>query len=216
MTSRAEITQEPRSVRQKAARWLRPLMVAALILRCANAFAAPGNDGDRKFDRQLRRNVHRGAESQKVKVILTLRPGARRGLLMRLAAQGVKITDNYSLTEAMVANLPKGMVRRLADDRDVVSISTSTLASDNLSGSTVTEPLSFLNPPVCLPSGLLPTNSIVVFAPESAYFVSAASAKSDAMKPAKAIPRMQRMKILRDAQRPPVCNGSRRAARPCL
>ena len=57
-------------MRQKAARWLRPLMVVALLLRCANVFGAPADD-DQKFDHKLRDEVRQGSSHDRIQVIVS-------------------------------------------------------------------------------------------------------------------------------------------------
>ena len=67
MTWREDTTTEHRSTRQRASRWLRPLMVAALLLRCTSVFGAPaGDDEDRKLDGSLRHQVKQGSSSERV------------------------------------------------------------------------------------------------------------------------------------------------------
>ena len=87
MTWREETTTEQRSARQRASRWLRPILVAALILRCTSVFGAPaGDDEDRKLDGSLRHRVRQGDSSERVSVIVTPKRGARARILA--AAEG--------------------------------------------------------------------------------------------------------------------------------
>ena len=66
MTWREEASTERRA-RQRASRWLRPILVAALILRCTTVFGAPaGDDEDRKLDGSLRHRVRQGSSSENV------------------------------------------------------------------------------------------------------------------------------------------------------
>ncbi len=123
MNWREQTTKEHRSTRQKAARWLRPVMVAALLLRCANVFGAPASDEDQKFDHALRDKVKQGSSGDRIQVIVSTRPGARGQLMKRLAADGAKVNGQYALTDAVVVSLSKGQARKLAKNGDVVAIS---------------------------------------------------------------------------------------------
>ncbi|HZI81099.1 MAG TPA: S8 family serine peptidase, partial [Vicinamibacterales bacterium] len=123
MTLRVETTEEHRSSRQRAARWLRPLMVVGLLLRCADVFGAPAKDHDQKFDHVLRQQVRQGSSSDGIKVIVTTKPGKRGAVVKRLIHDGAKVNAQYALTDAVVARLSKGQARKLAKDGDVVAIS---------------------------------------------------------------------------------------------
>src|SRR6185436_5852837 len=123
VTWREQTTKEHRSTRQKAARWLRPVMVAALLLRCANVFGAPASDEDQKFDHALRDKVKQGSSGDRIQVIVSTKPGARGQMMKRLAADGGKVNGQYALTDAVVVTLSKGQARKLAKDGDVVAIS---------------------------------------------------------------------------------------------
>jgi len=123
VTWREQTTKEHRSSRQKAARWLRPVMVAALLLRCANVFGAPAGGDDQKFDHALRDTVKQGSSSDRVQVIVSTKPGTRARVLKRVVGGGGRVNGGYALTDAVVANLSKGQARKLAKDGDVVAIS---------------------------------------------------------------------------------------------
>ncbi|MDH4064604.1 MAG: DNRLRE domain-containing protein, partial [Acidobacteriota bacterium] len=107
--------------------------VVVTVLAALVAFTAPlgakprgvGNRDDLKFDRQLLQRVERDPDASTAeKVIVRLRPGARRGIIQRLRAQGATVTADLAVIEAVAARLPRRMLRRLAQDRDVLSIST--------------------------------------------------------------------------------------------
>ena len=71
--------QDDASVRRRAGRWLRPLMVAALLLRGLDAFAAggPGHNGkSHKLDGYLQQQAQAGGD-QVEQVIVTLKPGTK-------------------------------------------------------------------------------------------------------------------------------------------
>ena len=83
---------------------------------------------DRKLDRHLRQRVEKveafEAEDAPVKVIVTVRKGARRGLLQKLMAHGAtRLNADFTVIDASAAELSPRQLRRLARDRDVVSIS---------------------------------------------------------------------------------------------
>ena len=124
MTWREEASTERRGARQRASRWLRPVLVAALILRCTTVFGAPaGADEDRKLDGSLRHRVRQGSSSERVSVIVTPRRGARARILERLKAEGGTVNGNYGLTEALVVSVPKHVARRMAREAEVEAIS---------------------------------------------------------------------------------------------
>ncbi|MDH4066907.1 MAG: DNRLRE domain-containing protein, partial [Acidobacteriota bacterium] len=81
--------------------------------------------GHVKLDRHLQQRVTRALDDDAPeKVIVRLRPGARRGIIQRLRAQGATITADLPVVEAVATRLPGRMLRQLAEDRDVLSIST--------------------------------------------------------------------------------------------
>jgi hypothetical protein len=80
---------------------------------------------DFKMDRRLlHRAMTRPDSNTAEPVIVRLRPGARRGLIQRLRAQGATIKADMPVIEAVATALPPRLVRLLARDRDVLSIST--------------------------------------------------------------------------------------------
>ncbi|MGE3843156.1 MAG: S8 family serine peptidase, partial [Vicinamibacterales bacterium] len=99
---------------------------------------AKGNDG--KFDRHLRERLAKTSDADPTpeSVILTVRPGARRGLVQRLRAMGATVNEDFTIIDASSAKLPARVLRQLADDKDVLAISTDA----ELKADGVTSPVS--------------------------------------------------------------------------
>jgi len=72
------------------------------------------------------------------KVIIRLKPGARRGLIRRLQAQGADVTADLAVIEAVATRLPRRLLRRLSQDADVLSISTDAPVTSHGLSSVVT------------------------------------------------------------------------------
>src|SRR5687767_14305595 len=64
-----------------------------------------------------------GNDDARLRVIVTVKPGAKTGLLKALKAHGATINQDYTIIEAFAADLPKGLVRALLQHPDVVTIS---------------------------------------------------------------------------------------------
>jgi len=74
-----------------------------------------------------------------LRVIITVAPGARQGIYAKLEAHGAKVNASFTIIEALAAELPPGLIRSLAKDKDVVSISTDAMVKgDGVSGVTGT------------------------------------------------------------------------------
>jgi hypothetical protein len=117
-------------------KWALPIALAVSSVLVSPAAA---KDDDRKFDKRLRERLAVNDDSPK-KVIITIRPGARLGLLQRLRAQGVTVNREHNIIEAVSTNLRPSLLRRLATDKDVISISTDAdVFSDGIT-SVVSEP----------------------------------------------------------------------------
>jgi serine protease AprX len=99
-------------------------MVAALLLRGLDAFAAdgPGHKGkDWKLDAYLQHQAHkrgRGAEQ----VIVTLKPGVKAKDLLKLQRKGLQI-DSELRQGVVTGKLPRGLLKKVADDSAVLNIS---------------------------------------------------------------------------------------------
>ena len=132
------MSQESSIALKRRARWCSVLAIAAAFSFVVATPATAKGDHE-KFDRKLRERLSTNDDSPK-KVIITIRPGARRGLLQRLRAQGVTVNREHNIIEAVSTNLRPSLLRRLATDRDVISISTDAdVFSDGIT-SVVTEP----------------------------------------------------------------------------
>jgi hypothetical protein len=70
--------------------------------------AAPASDADQKFDHALRDKVKQGGSHDRLRVIVSTRPGARGKVARRLAVEGAKVNGQYALTDAVVATLSEG------------------------------------------------------------------------------------------------------------
>jgi serine protease AprX len=84
-----------------------------------------GKNREGKLDKHLRERLERQGEfdGEPVKVIVTMRPGARKGRLKKLAAQGASVSDDFTVIDASAARVPLNKLRRLEEDQDVLSIS---------------------------------------------------------------------------------------------
>ena len=77
-----------------------------------------------KLDRHLRSRVEEAPDDDApVRVIVSVRPGTRRGLQQKVRAHGGRATGEFSIIDAGAAELSPKQLRTLALDRDVVSIS---------------------------------------------------------------------------------------------
>ena len=76
-----------------------------------------------KFDKALRARAAESSDDAPLKVIVTLRPGAKRGLVQALKAQRARLSNDFSIIEAFSGDLPAGLVRLLEKHPDVLSIS---------------------------------------------------------------------------------------------
>ena len=93
------------------------------VLALTLGIGVAGADQPSKFDRHLRRHLSAATDDAPLSVIITVRPGARRGLVQKLLAHGATVNE-LGLIEATAGRLPAGLLRRLEKDKDVVAIST--------------------------------------------------------------------------------------------
>ena len=120
--------QDETNVRRRAARFLRPLMVAALLLRGLDAFAAqePGQLGKgHKLDAYLRQQSDSGNGGDE-QVIVTLKPGAKAKDLLNLQQMGLRFRNELR-RGAVSGTLSRKLLRKLAKESDVVNISHDSL-----------------------------------------------------------------------------------------
>ena len=96
--------------------------LAALIALTAQPADAQHERG--KLDRHLRSRVEEAPDDDvPVRVIVSVRPGARRGLQQKVRAHGGRAAGAFNIIDAGAAELSPKQLRTLALDRDVVSIS---------------------------------------------------------------------------------------------
>jgi hypothetical protein len=110
---------------QSASRWRRSVASLLLAAVAALGLAPDVTAGPRaKMDRHLRERTSQAADATPFKVIVTLKPGAKRHVVKALKASGYQVGADFTLTEAFAAQLPAGVLRALENDPDVVAIST--------------------------------------------------------------------------------------------
>src|SRR5439155_13089000 len=98
--------------------------VVSFGLLATVAVAGPADD-DRKLDQHLRQRLSHSVDAAPLRVIVTVRPGAKqRGLLEALRAQGASITADFTIIDGLAGELSPAGVRWLAKHADVVSIGT--------------------------------------------------------------------------------------------
>jgi serine protease AprX len=130
--------------------------------------AGSAQANDRKLDKRLRAQLDRIGhdDATPINVIVTVRPGARKGLFKKLAAHGATVSDDFTIIDASAAKVPLRQLRRLSEDKDVVSISVDADVRASGVATTVTGPA--LNTGYSLRStlglrGVSPTTSTKTF-----------------------------------------------------
>jgi serine protease AprX len=91
-----------------------------------------------KVERALAERMAKKGAGEKERVILSLAPGKRTGLLRALQAQGVTVGAEFSLIEALAADIPVGLLRALEQHPDVLSVSSDADIQPAAIASTVT------------------------------------------------------------------------------
>jgi len=76
-----------------------------------------------KLDKVVREAIEVAPDDARVRVIVTIAPGARQGVLAKLRAHGVQVSHDFTIIPAMAAQLPAGLIRSLEKDKDIVAIS---------------------------------------------------------------------------------------------
>ncbi len=107
-------------------------MALLLIVAAAGdpqAQGRSGSSGPRRgahLDRPLAERLARGLDQdeENVRVIIRLKPGAKRGLIQALRAQGATVSADFTVVEAVAANLPVRLVRALQAHDLIEGIST--------------------------------------------------------------------------------------------
>jgi len=125
---------EPRR-RRNGWRWLAAAVLALLLVGLPTA-AGAGPAG--KLDRFLEQHAANAPDGAVYPVIVTIRPGASRGVLQKLAAHGADVRAHFDIIEAVAADLPAGLLRSLAKDKDVLAISFDSPVTVSGISSTVT------------------------------------------------------------------------------
>ena len=75
-----------------------------------------------------------GSDRDHVRVIITVKPGTKRGLIQALRAHGATVSGDFTIIEAFAADIPVGLLRALQVHQDVVAISSDAdVTSDGLS-----------------------------------------------------------------------------------
>ena len=136
--------------------WTRAVFAMLLVLLSVGGpvLSAQGRNverDERTLDAHLQARMH-GGDDEPQPVIVTFRPGARRGVVQRLMAQGATITSEYGIIEAVAATLPPGLLRSLSKDRDVIAISSDATMSQRASRAASAAPPSTLLTPSVVPS----------------------------------------------------------------
>ncbi len=101
-------------------------MVALALTALGSDSSTQAAKREAKFDKKVQELVDASTgEEARVRVIVQVKAGARRGLLRKLQAYGgtVRIGQEYTIVEGFSANVPKRLVRILANDKDVLSVS---------------------------------------------------------------------------------------------
>ena len=120
--------------------WGSRLAVAVLVLSflVVTLGAAQAQPVRGKLDKVVREGLAVARGDTRIRVIVTVAPNARRGLLARLRAHGVDVSHDFTLIPAMSAKLPAGLIRQLEKDKDVVAISYDDDVTSSGISSTVT------------------------------------------------------------------------------
>ncbi len=133
------------SLERRARRHSRPrmaswsgLVAVALAMALGAGAVSPAEAGPqraRKADRFLRQQIDSAQDEAPIKVILTVRPGARLRVLQKLALHRARVRANLGIIDGVAADLPAGLLRRLDEDNDVLAISYDAPVTATQSGS---------------------------------------------------------------------------------
>ena len=110
---------------QPPARWR--LAVASLLLAGLAALALPGPVAAQtlsRMDSNLLDTATLAPAATPFKVIVTARPGKKSGLLSALQGVGVTPDADFTTGDAFAVQVPADLLRTLAEDPDVVAVST--------------------------------------------------------------------------------------------
>ncbi|MCC6992038.1 MAG: S8 family serine peptidase, partial [Acidobacteria bacterium] len=101
-------------------------MLAAAGSIAIEAAPGQGRGGPRRrahVDRQLSERLTKGDGYDRERVIVTFKAGGKARKLQQLKALGITIDKDFGVIEAVTGNIPRGLLRELADQDDVVSLS---------------------------------------------------------------------------------------------
>ncbi len=77
-----------------------------------------------RLDRHLEERLSRADDTEIERVIITMKPGTKRGLMRTLQGQGARLRKDFSVIEGFSGELPRSLLRSLRNHPDVVSLST--------------------------------------------------------------------------------------------
>ncbi len=104
-------------------------VIALLVSAGAVAPSAQGR-GDKgpqrraeRVDRHLAERLDQGDGNDRERVIITLKPGAKRQLLQQMQAAGERADQDFGVIDAVATRLPRRVLRQLRNHPDVVSMS---------------------------------------------------------------------------------------------
>jgi hypothetical protein len=120
-----------RSTGSRSSHWSKGCFALALLAMCAAAGsaaveAAPGqNRGSRRahVDRELTARLDSADFTREERVIVTFKKGAKSHKLQQLRALGAQVDKDFGAIEAVAARIPRGLLRELAEQDDVVALS---------------------------------------------------------------------------------------------
>ena len=119
-------------MRTQKEHWSSGWAAAAIALLVAAGAVAPSAQGRSaqgpqrradRADRQLAERLNQGDGSDRERVIITLKPGAKRWLLQELQAHGERADADFGVIDAFAGRLPRRLLRQLRTHPDVVAMS---------------------------------------------------------------------------------------------
>ena len=105
------------------------LLTGGAVAPQAQGPRRPGRDAaaarrDARTDLRLADRLSRAGDTERERVIITVKPGTKPGLLRALLAQGAQVSHDLTLIEAFAGDVPAGLLRALQHHPDVVALST--------------------------------------------------------------------------------------------
>src|SRR5262245_18046461 len=127
---RVKFGQKAQQTKKRSRGWRTLGLIVALIATVATAgSSAQGRGPDRQVpgrahvESALAERLSRLGVNDLERVIITVKPGLKTGLVNALVAQGATDSSDFELIEAFAVELPVGLLRALEKHPDVVSIS---------------------------------------------------------------------------------------------